>query len=222
MDKRFEIIVVDDGSNDGTECLLKEWSADGPPFRFLRHANNRGKGAALRTGLLAATGELLLFADADGAASIEDERKLRSAIEAGADIAIGSRQIAVPGAPGRRSLWRGLAGRLFSLVVRVALHPPVSDTQCGFKMLRRAAVLPVLKMCQEEGYLFDLELLLLAQRLKLKIAEVPIRWLDVEGSKVRFARDPAVMLMGLSRVRRRMSRVAAKADADEALCVRRE
>jgi dolichyl-phosphate beta-glucosyltransferase len=222
MDKRFEIIVVDDGSNDGTDCLLKEWSNDSPQFRFLRHAANRGKGAALRTGLLAATGELLLFADADGAASIEDEQKLRSAIDAGADVAVGSRRIALPGTPVERSPWRRLAGRLFSLAVRVAVWPPVADTQCGFKMLRRKALLPVLKICREDGYLFDLELLLLARRLKLKIAEVPIRWHDVGGSKVRFVRDPAVMLMGLSRVRRRVSRVAARADADEALCVRRD
>jgi dolichyl-phosphate beta-glucosyltransferase len=222
MDDRFEILVVDDGSNDGTDCLLKEWSSESPQFRFLRHAANRGKGAALRTGLLAATGELLLFADADGAASIEDEQKLRSAIEAGADIAVGSRQIAIAGAAMQRGLWRGFAGRLFSLVVQATLHPPVADTQCGFKMLRRSAVLPALKMCQEEGYLFDLELLLFAQRLRLTVAEVPIRWRDVEGSKVRFARDPAAMLRGLSRVLRHVSRTAAEADADEALCAQRD
>jgi dolichyl-phosphate beta-glucosyltransferase len=213
MDKRFEIIVVDDGSNDATDFLLKEWSSESPQFRFLRHPANRGKGAALRTGLRAATGTLLLFADADGAASIEDERLLRSAIDAGADIAVGSRQMAMPGAPGRRSLWRGLAGRLFSFAVRMAVRPPVRDTQCGFKMLRASAVLPVLAMCREDGYLFDLELLLLAQRLRLKIAEVPICWHDVEGSKVRFARDPAIMLAGLSRMRRRVNGVPAKAEA---------
>jgi dolichyl-phosphate beta-glucosyltransferase len=222
MDTRFEIVVVDDGSNDGTDCLLKEWSADGRPFRFLRHATNRGKGAALRSGLLAAKGELLLFADADGAAAIEDEQKLRAAIEAGADIAVGSRQRALWGAPSRRNLWRGLAGRLFSFAVRLAVDPPVGDTQCGFKMLRRSAVRQLLELCQEDGYLFDLELLLLAQRLNLKIAEVPIRWRDVEGSKVRFARDPAVMLLGLSGVRRRVSRELAKAVADTAGCIRRD
>src|SRR5262249_21354428 len=133
----FEILIVDDGSQDGTAEMLKEFQCDWPQLRVLRHSTNRGKGAAVRTGMVAASGELLLSADADGATPIPEEQKLREAIRTGADLAAGSRLVASRAAERSRQGLRFLASRVFARLTGWALRLPVSDTQCGFKMFRR-------------------------------------------------------------------------------------
>lgn len=194
-----EVIVVDDGSRDGTAEEVLRRSKGWPRLRLIRHATNRGKGAAVRTGMLAAAGRLLLFADADGATPIEEEARFREVIErGGADLAVGSRRTALS----RRAWHRRLVGRAFSVAVRTVLPMPACDTQCGFKMFRRGPGIDLFSSCREDAYLFDLEVLAMAARRGYRVAEVDIRWDEVPGSKVRLVRDSCRMLAGLPRVRK--------------------
>ena len=214
----WEVIVVDDGSRDGTaEFLQSQLSAGGPsgtthfaPIRtrlsVLTHPVNRGKGAAVRAGMLAARGERLLFADADGATPIGEADRLAEAVDRGADIAIGSRLAAAAGLSRRRTPLRRLAGRGFACLARTWLQIPQRDTQCGFKMFRREAGHALFSQVQESGYLFDLELLVLAHRGGYQVAEVPINWSEIAGSHLHPFRESSRILIGLWRIGRRVRR----------------
>jgi dolichyl-phosphate beta-glucosyltransferase len=209
---RYEVLVVDDGSTDGLDRLLEPVAAGWPQLRLLRHWQNLGKGAAVRTGMQAAAGELLLFADADGATPIADEARLAEAIRQGADLAIGSRLLSGAQTRQSRSLLRGLAGRLFAWLARRTLRLEVRDTQCGFKMFRGDAGRRLFALVRESGYLFDLELLGLAQRLGYRTAEVAINWSEVPGGHFSLARAVPRVLVELPRLRRRLQEVAAGAE----------
>ena len=198
-----EVIVIDDGSTDGLADAIGPWTDDWPRLTVLRHANNRGKGAAVRTGMLAARGRRLLFADADGATPIDQEAKLAAAIDAGADLAVGSRLVAADGVTRRRTKGRALAGRAFAALARRMLGISVLDTQCGFKMFRREVGRKLFAQGRETGYLFDLELLVLAARLKYKIAEIPVNWSDVPGGHLSPLAESGRVLAGLLRLRRK-------------------
>jgi dolichyl-phosphate beta-glucosyltransferase len=198
-----EVIVVDDGSSDGLSGILGQLATDWPQLCLVRHDRNRGKGAAVRTGMLAAAGDWLLFADADGATPIEEEGKLRWALERGADIAVGSRVLGGAASLAARVWHRRLCGRVFAWAVRGLLGLPVRDPQCGFKMFRREVGLRLFGPCRDEGYLFDLEILAGACDLGYRITEIPVRWAEVPGSKVRLMRDGWRMVRGLWCLRRR-------------------
>jgi len=200
---RYEVIVVDDGSSDGLAELIGAHMRDWPQLKLLRHPENRGKGAAVRTGMLAAEGELLLFADADGAAPIDQEARLRAAIDSGAQVAVGSRR-ASDGQPVHRRPTRRLAGWLFAALARRLLGLEVRDTQCGFKMFRRQTARRLFELSRENGFLFDLELLVLARRLGLEVAEVAIRWTDKPGGHLSLARQGPKVVGELWRLRRRL------------------
>ena len=201
---RYEVIVVDDGSRDDTADILDRSTQDWPQLVAMRHPENRGKGAAVRTGMLAAGGRLLLFADADGATPIKEEAKLCEAVRAGADLAVGSRLIAAEGVTRRRTRFRGLVGRMFARCARWLLGISVSDTQCGFKMFGREVGRNLFSSSQETGYLFDLELLVLAERFGYQVAEVGVNWTDVAGGHFRPAREFYRVASGLWRLRRRL------------------
>lgn len=199
----YEVVVVDDGSCDGLPEILADLEHGWPCLRMVRHAVNQGKGAAVRTGMLSARGELLLFSDADGATPIEEERRLREAIECGADIAVGSRILRSKDVVCRRSTSRAVVGRLFAGAVRLLLRIPVRDTQCGFKMFRRDAGRSLFELSSECGYLFDIEILMLAAQRGWRIAEVPIDWSDQPGSRLDMTRESWRILRGLWQLRRR-------------------
>lgn len=199
---RYEVVVVDDGSRDGTAAVVETFRRDWPALRLLRHPHNCGKGAALRTGIEAAQGRLILLTDADGATPIEEEAKLRAALASRADIAVGSRLLWDDATHRHRKPVRGLLGKMFATCATRALRLPVTDPQCGFKLLRAEAVAGLLSGCVEPGYLFDAELLLHASRQGLRIADVPVSWREVPGSKVSRYRDGGRMLWGLARLRR--------------------
>ncbi len=197
-----EVIVVDDGSRDGTGDVVRGLARGWPELELIRHRRNRGKGAALRTGMAAATGDAILLVDADGAAATSEAMKLAGPLSDGIDVVVGVRSGRRLSRAAWRSPRRALGGMAFAWYVRRCLDLPVSDTQCGCKLLRRTVARTVLPLCREEGYLFDLEILAQAYRLGFSMAEVPIAWADVPGSKVRLLQDALRMLHGLGRVRR--------------------
>jgi dolichyl-phosphate beta-glucosyltransferase len=203
---RYEVIVVDDGSSDRLPEVLAALTEEWPALRVIRHPENRGKGAAVRTGMLAGRGERLLFADADGATPIEEEARLADAIRAGADVAIGSRLLAAAGQTRRRSWVRGLTGRLFAALARWWLGIKVRDTQCGFKMFRRQPARELFSRSKEPRYLFDLELLVLAGQLGYRVVEVPVSWSEVPGGHLSLARELFKLPLALWRLRRRLFR----------------
>lgn len=211
----YEVIVVDDGSADHLLETLTPICGEWPQFVFLRHPRNQGKGAAVRTGVRAARGDRILFADADGATPIEEERRLSAALEAGADVAVGSR-LAGDSQVVRRRFWsRAILGRVFAATARSLFCLPVRDTQCGFKMFRREAAARLFALSHENGYLFDIEILALAQQLDYRIAEVAINWAERPGSRLRLCRDAGGILAGLERVRRRLKRLRLDYDGKQ-------
>ncbi|MBK9170307.1 MAG: glycosyltransferase family 2 protein [Bryobacterales bacterium] len=178
-----EILVVDDGSSDGTARAADEAARRDPRIRVLRNPGNRGKGYSVRHGMLEARHDWVLFTDADLSAPIAELGKLREAT-AGAEIIIGSRGLDRSLIGVHQSPFREAAGRFFNLVMRATTGLPFRDTQCGFKLFRRDAAQAVFSRLRLERFGFDVEALFVARRLGFRVAEVPVRWNHVEGSKV--------------------------------------
>jgi dolichyl-phosphate beta-glucosyltransferase len=201
-----ELIVVNDGSTDATSDIVREvFAAPGAiSTRLIEQSSNRGKGAAVRQGLLAATKAIGLFSDADFSTPIDETPKLIEPIAAGElDVAFGSRALD-RGLIGHRQPWRReQGGRVFNLIVRLATGLPFWDTQCGFKAFRLEVVRPILERAETEGFGFDVELLYLARKENLRMREIPVRWNHYDGSKVDFARDSVRMLREIAALRKR-------------------
>lgn len=182
---RSEIVVVDDGSADATAALVERYSATHPFVRLLKNPGNRGKGYAVRHGMLEARGDWVLFSDADMSTPIEEVDRLIAAAErAGAAIAIGSRALDRSKVKVRQSAARELSGRAFNLFMRIVTGLPFRDTQCGFKLYRRDAARQVFSVQQLDGFSFDVEDLVIAKRLHIPAIEIPVEWANVEGTKV--------------------------------------
>jgi dolichyl-phosphate beta-glucosyltransferase len=200
-----ELIVVNDGSTDATSEVVREVFARPASIatRLLEHFPNRGKGAAVREGLLAAMKPIGLFSDADLSTPIEEAPKLIAPIAAGElDVAFGSRALD-RSLIGLRQPWRReQGGRVFNLIVRLATGLPFWDTQCGFKAFRLDVFRPILKGAKTDGFGFDVELLYLARKANLRMKEIPVRWNHNEGSKVSFARDSVRMLREIAALRK--------------------
>jgi dolichyl-phosphate beta-glucosyltransferase len=201
----YEVIVVDDGSQDDTAGLVTMLADRLSHLRLIRSARNAGKGAAVRLGMRAARGRLHLFADADGATAIEEFAPLEQAVNNGADIAIGSRALASrdPRYTVSARRHRSILGSLFNTAVRRMGLGGIHDTQCGFKLFRQSVAEDLFSVATVNGYGLDLELLYIAKRRGYRIAEVPVNWADQPGSKVRPIRDGLAMLCDLLAVRRR-------------------
>lgn len=197
-----EVIVVDDGSKDGTPDYVSAIAATEPAVRLVRQNPNRGKGAAVRRGVLESEGRFILFTDADGATPITECSKLLEAALAGADIVIGSRKIGGGGVHRDRTMLRNLVGSIFYRITNLLAVPGIEDTQCGFKLFSRGAARQIFPELRETGWAFDVEVLFLAQKLGMMIEELPVNWSAVEGSKVR-ARDALRMFFALLRIRHR-------------------
>ncbi|MFM8551331.1 MAG: dolichyl-phosphate beta-glucosyltransferase [Nitrospiraceae bacterium] len=200
----YEILVVDDGSQDRTASIVEQFQSHNHAIRLIRLPTNRGKGQAVRTGMQQARGKRRLLADADGATPIQELERLEAAINRGADIAIGSRPLAYhdPRYTVQARWHRSVSGNLFNWFVQRLGIPGIRDTQCGFKLFRDSVAQDLFGVACIDGYGFDLELLYIAQRRGYQIAEVPINWADQPGSKVRVLRDGLRMFCELLAVRR--------------------
>jgi len=196
-----EVIVVNDGSRDDTAEMVLARTRENPALRLVENPGNHGKGYSVRNGMLKAAGEIRLFTDADWSSPIEEANKLFSAIEAGADVAIGSRWLQPDTQAQRQSLSRQFYGRTFNLILRLLLGLRFKDTQCGFKAFSRGAAQRLFSTQTIEGWGFDAELLFLAGRLGLKVDEVPVVWSDAEGTRIHPLRDGLHMIAEVLSIR---------------------
>lgn len=202
-----EVIVVNDGSTDATAQVAREMFAqfERQPTRLLEHFPNRGKGAAVREGLLASSQPIALFFDADMSTPIEELPKIIAPIANDeADIAFGSRALDRTLIGNRQPWRREQGGRVFNLLVRLATGLPFWDTQCGFKAFRMDRARPVIETAKIDGFGFDVELLLLCQCAHLRLQEIPVRWNHHDGSKVNFMNDSVRMLREVIALRGKM------------------
>jgi dolichyl-phosphate beta-glucosyltransferase len=190
-----EVIVVDNASADRTAGVAREAGVRVIP------EPQRGKGAAVRAGMLAAAGEYLLFSDADLSTPIEEVERLFQALRAGHDIAIASRALPESKLPVRQPWYRELVGRAGNLLVRALAVRGIADTQCGFKLFPREIARRLFGAQRMTGIAFDMEVLFLAQRLKLRIAEVPVTWVDSPDSRISRVRDSLDAVKDLLRIR---------------------
>ncbi len=203
-DEAYEVLVVDDGSADGTSERVREMSEAHPSIGLLAFSDNVGKGRAVRAGMQRARGALRLMADADGATPIAEVKRLLAAIEAGADLAVGSRARPDGAVVRQTRPHRRLVGHVFNLIVRRLGVWDVVDTQCGFKLFKGPVADDLFAALRTTGYGFDVELMLLAQQRHYRIAEVPINWTDQPGSKVGILRHGPGMLREILAAHRRL------------------
>lgn len=210
-----ELIVVDDGSEDGTVAAARR-AIGRRAGRVLCEKEQRGKGYAVRQGLLAARGRWALVTDADLSAPLADYAKLATALrDRDLDVVCGSRYLPGSSTKVERSPLRSLAGRIFNLAVRVTTGLTLSDTQCGFKLLDLGRVRPLVRVLCVDGFAWDVELLFLCRRFGLSVAEVPVGWQERRRSNIRLLTDPWPMLWEIVRLRGRLKRGGYDAVADE-------
>jgi len=196
-----EVIIVNDGSRDNTADIVRRYVDANPVLRLIENPGNRGKGYSVRNGMLHARGDVMLFSDADFSAPIEEAPKLFEQIEAGADVAIGSRWIRTEVQTHKQSLHRQLFGRVFNLALRLALGLRFKDTQCGFKAFSRRAADTIFPLQKIERWGFDPELIFLAEKKGFKVVEVPVRWAHEQGGSIHPIRDGLRMLLEVLKVR---------------------
>jgi dolichyl-phosphate beta-glucosyltransferase len=199
--RTFELILVDDGSQDGTSTVGRNLADEFPELRLIRLAPNHGKGYAVRTGVLSAIGRTVLFADADGATPIKEIERLEHALDSGADVAVGSRELRAEGVRVHAKLYRHLIGRTFHFLVERLADGGVKDTQCGFKLFRSPVAQDLFSRMRMIGFSFDVEVLAMARRRGYRVAEVPVNWNHQPGSKVRLTLDSVRMAADLLRIR---------------------
>lgn len=203
--RSLEIIVVDDGSSDTTADTARAAFAPHPDVRtqVIRYDENRGKGFAVKTGMLAAAGKIALFSDADLSTPIEEMPKLTDPILSGEfDVTFGSRALDRT-LIGTHQPWRReQGGKVFNLVVRLMTGMPFWDTQCGFKAFNLERFRPLLDVMQIDRFGFDVEFLYVAQHHGLRLKEIPVRWNDDIRSKVNVLRDSVRMFDEVRQIRR--------------------
>jgi len=197
----FEIIVVDDGSKDNTIDIVNVFSARHPGTKILKHERNKGKGEAVRTGVLEANGDLILFSDADLSTPVEEFDNLKKAIDEGYDIAIGSRGMPESDVKIKQTLLRRMIGIMGSYVIKLLVIRKFADTQCGFKMFKKEKCRALFRRQKISGFAFDVEILYRAVKRNYKVKEVPVVWMNSSMSRVDALRDPLRVLRDLFRIR---------------------
>lgn len=196
-----EVIVVDDGSTDNTAAIVRSISSEHPFVHLFANETNRGKGFSVRNGMLHASGEIVLFTDADLSSPMEEADRLFAAIRGGVDVAIGSRWLASSRQTIRQPLYRRFFGRCFNLVTRMIMRLPFADTQCGFKAFTRRAAQTVFQLQRIERWGFDPEILFIALKRGFVVREVPVTWGHDERTRISYLKDGLQMLKELLFVR---------------------
>ena len=196
-----EVIVVDDGSSDGTVALVESRMVDDSTLRLIRNGANRGKGYSVRNGMLQASGEIVIFSDADLSSPMEEAERLIAAINAGADVAIGSRWLDRSRQTVRQPLYRQFFGRCFNLLTVWGMGLPYKDTQCGFKAFKREAAQVIFGLQSIDRWGFDPELLYIARKHGYRVVEVPVTWGHDERSRMSYLRDGFKMVEEVAAVR---------------------
>jgi dolichyl-phosphate beta-glucosyltransferase len=199
-----EVVVVDDGSKDKTLQVAEKFKKLGTTrqsLRILKHKINRGKGAAVQTGALAAKGQFVLYMDADNSTPLSEFEKFRPAITQGVEVLVGSRAVDRSQVKVHQPFYRELMGRVFNLFVQTLAIPGLWDTQCGFKAFSRKAAREIFPLQTIERFGFDVELLYLAKKKGFKISEISVQWFDSPYSKVDVFQDSFTMLTDLIVIR---------------------
>lgn len=196
-----EVLVIDDGSSDETAEIVQRWMQKYERLHLVKNPGNRGKGYSVRNGLLQSAGDIVMFTDADLSSPMEEGERLFAAIEAGADVAIGSRWLDRQKQTIHQPLYRRFFGRCFNRVTRLFIGLPFKDTQCGFKAFKRDAAQTIFRLQTIERWGFDPEILFIARKLKYKIAEVPVTWGHDERSRMSYLKDGMKMLEEMGQIR---------------------
>jgi dolichyl-phosphate beta-glucosyltransferase len=197
----YEIIVVSDGSIDATEDIVRNYAKDNARVRLIDYSPNRGKGHAVRTGILEARADDVLFSDADLATPIEDLGKLRQAAKDRYEVVIGSRALKDSVIIGWRPWYRELSGKVFNMIIRLLAVPGIHDTQCGFKYFTGGSATRIFSATRLDGFGFDVEALYLARKFGFNIGEIGVHWQNSPATKVSVIKHTLPMLIEVVRVR---------------------
>lgn len=201
LNHTYEIVIVDDGSSDGTPELAGQILRTESDARVLAQGRNRGKGHAVKVGMLAARGRYVLFTDADLSTPPAELDKFWRWLEGDYDVVIGSRKMAGANVERHQPRWRESLGKVFTWLTNRIATRDISDITCGFKCFSHDAAQTLFGLSVLDDWSFDAEILFLAQKLGYRIKQVPVTWHDEPGTKVRLWRDAAVSLMGLLKIR---------------------
>lgn len=197
-DFSYEIIVVDDGSDDNTIDVVKRF---GLGVKAIPLGNNLGKGAAVRNGILNARGQIRIFSDADFSTPVYEIEKVLKYFSDGYDIVIGSRSIDRSLVKKHQPFYRETMGKIYNLFVQLLVFKGITDTQCGFKGFSSRAAESIFSIAKIDGFSFDVEILYLAQKLGFKIKQTPVEWYNDERSTVHPIKDSAMMFFELLRIK---------------------
>ena len=207
----YEIVVVDDGSADGTGRIVEHIAKNVRDVRLVRYEKNKGKGHALRTGVLVTNGDFVLVMDADLSTPMAELRKLMPYLsDDGFDIAIGSRALALSDIIKKQPWWRRGMGKTFNKLVKTLVIGGFSDTQCGFKLFKGEIARSLFGEAKIDRFAYDVEILALAKKYGYGIKEVPIRWINSPESRVDPVKDSLQMLVDLIRIRFAVGKVKGK------------
>lgn len=202
----YELIVVDDGSSDQTIKVVEKLTSTIPHLRILALSENKGKGAAVREGMLAAKGEIRLFSDADGATPIEElEKVIQPILDNQSDISIGSRYHENSDVQKKQPFYRVVWSRFANKIIQRLLLPGVVDPHCGFKAFTSDSANSLFQQSKINEWSFDLEILTLAKKMNFRIAEIPVKWIHDERSKGRLSQLPTEIL-NVYRIKKRLSK----------------
>jgi len=196
-----EIIIIDDGSSDRTCAVVETFSSNKIPIRLLKNKINRGKGYAVKEGMLSANGENIFFSDADGSVPIEELPRFLKEISEGADVVIASRANDETRILKHQAFFRQTMGKTFNLFVRLLAFSGIPDTQCGFKCFRKEVAIELFSRSKIDGFAFDVEILQMALRMHYRIRQLGVTWINSKKSTVNPIYDSLKMLADLITIR---------------------